>query len=128
MQPNLEDAAACITAVVEAECPANCPTLKGRIHKDVDKTTKELRRRIQSLKAKLSTTTPKAQQKNGEGGGSKSKAGSVTTPKKPKPQTKKSTSEKKKLATPKKKPATPKNAKKPLPATKNNASNAASKS
>ncbi len=58
----------------------------------------------------------------------KSKAGSVTTQKKPKPQTKKSTMEKKKPATPKKKPATPKDAKKPSPATKNNASNATSKS
>jgi hypothetical protein len=58
----------------------------------------------------------------------KSKAGSVTTQQKLKPQTKKLTLEKKKMATPKKKPATPKDAKKPLPATKNNASNAASKS
>jgi hypothetical protein len=127
-QPTLEDAAACIAVVVEAECPATRPTLKGLIHKDVDKTTKELRHRIQSLEAKLSATTPKSAAKNGEGGGLKSKAGSVTAQQKPKPQNKKSTSEKKKTATPKKKPATPKDAKKPLPATKNNASNAASKS
>jgi hypothetical protein len=51
-QPTLEDAAACIAAVVEAEHPANRPTLKGLIHKDVDKTTKELCRHIQSLEAK----------------------------------------------------------------------------
>jgi hypothetical protein len=107
-QPTLEDAAACITAVVEAECPANRPTLKGLIHKDVEKTTKELCRRIQSLEAKLSATTSKSAAKNGESGDLKNKAGSVTAPKKPKPQTKKLTLEKKKLATPKKKPATPK--------------------
>ena len=78
MQPTLEDAAACIAAVVEAERPANCPTLKGLIHKDVDITTEELRRRIQSLEAKLTTTTPKSAAKNGEGGGLKSKAVPVT--------------------------------------------------
>jgi hypothetical protein len=128
VQPTLEDAAACIVAVVEAERPATCLTLKGLIHKDVDKTTEELHRHIQSLEAKLSATTPKSAAKNGEGGGSKSKAGSVTTPKKQKPQTKKSTLDKKKPATPKKKLATPKDAKKPLPATKSNASNTASKS
>jgi hypothetical protein len=128
MQPTLEDAAACIAAVVEAECPTNCPNRKGLVHKDVDKTTKELSRRIQSLEAKLSATTPKSAAKNGEGGGLKSKAGSVTAPKNTKPQTKKSTLEKKKPATPKKKPATPKDATKPLPATKNNTSNATSKS
>jgi hypothetical protein len=128
LQPTLEDAAACIAAVVEAERPAKCPTLKGLIHEDVDKTTKELRHRIQFFEAKLNATTPKSTAKNGEGGGSKSKAGSVTAPKKPKTQTKKLTSEKKKPATLKKKPATPKDAKKPSPATKNNASNAASKS
>jgi hypothetical protein len=76
----------------------------------------------------LSTTTPKSAAKNGEGNDLKSKAGSVTAPKKPKPQTKKLTSDKKKPATPKKKLATPKDAQKPSPATKSNASNAASKS
>jgi hypothetical protein len=126
-QPTLEDAAAHIAAVVEAEHPANRPTLKRLIHEDVNKTTKELCRHIQSLKAKLSATTPKSAEKNGEGGGLKGKAGSVVAQKN-KPQTKKSTLEKKKPATPKKKPATPKDAKKPSPATKNNASNAASKS
>jgi hypothetical protein len=87
-QPTLEDAAACIAAVVEAERQANRHTLEGLIHKDFDKTTKELRRRIQSLKAKLSATTPKSTAKNEEGGGLKSKAGSVTASKKSKPQTK----------------------------------------
>jgi hypothetical protein len=128
VQPTLLDAAACIAAVVKAERPATRPTLKGLIHKDVDKTTEELHRRIQSLEAKLSATTPKSVAKNGEGGGSNSKAGSVTAPKKTKPQTKKSTSDKKKPATPKKKLATPKDTKKPSPATKSNTSNAASKS
>jgi hypothetical protein len=121
VQTALEDAAACIAAVVEAERPTNCPTLKGLIHKDVNKTTEELHRRIQSLEAKLSATTPKSAARNGEGGGSKSKAGSVTPPQKTKPQAKKSTPDKKKSAP-------PKDAKKPLPATKSNASNAASKS
>jgi hypothetical protein len=46
VQPALEDAATRITAVVEAERPATRPTLKGLIHKDVDKTTEELRCRI----------------------------------------------------------------------------------
>jgi hypothetical protein len=60
VQPTLEDAAARIAAVVEAEHLANCPTLEGLIHKDADKTTEELCRRIQSLEAKLSATTPKS--------------------------------------------------------------------
>ncbi len=77
-QPALEDVAACIAAVVEAERPATGPTLKGLIHEDVYKTTKEIRCCIQSLKAKLSATTPKSTAKNGEVGGLKSKAGSVT--------------------------------------------------
>jgi hypothetical protein len=52
-EPMLDQAAARIAAVVEAERPANRPTLKGLIHDDVDKTTEELRRRVQSLEAKL---------------------------------------------------------------------------
>jgi hypothetical protein len=91
VQPALEDDAAHIAAVVVAESLAKHPTFKGLIHKDVDKTTKELCCRIEFLKAKLSATTPKSVAKNGEGGGSKSKAGSVTAPQKPKPQAKKST-------------------------------------
>jgi hypothetical protein len=56
MEPQLEQAATRIAAVVEAECPANRPTLKGLIHDDVDKTTEGLRRHIQSLEAKLGET------------------------------------------------------------------------
>ena len=56
IEPQLEHAAARIAAVVEAERPANRPTLKGLIHDDVDKTTEELYRRIQSLEAKLGET------------------------------------------------------------------------
>jgi hypothetical protein len=51
VQPTLDNAAACIAVVVEAECPANRPTFKGLIHEDSDKTTEELRRCIQSLEA-----------------------------------------------------------------------------
>jgi hypothetical protein len=53
VEPALKQAAACIAAVVEAERPTNRPTLKGLIHKDVDKTTEELHWRIQSLESKL---------------------------------------------------------------------------
>jgi hypothetical protein len=84
VQPTLDDAAACIAAVVEAERPANPPTLKGLINEDADKTTEELCRCIQSLEAKLNATTPKSEAKNGEGGGLKSKAGPVTAPPKDK--------------------------------------------
>ncbi len=59
MEPALEEVAACIAAVVKAELPTNCPTLKGLIHVDVGKTTKELCRCVQSLEAKLSATTTK---------------------------------------------------------------------
>ena len=53
VEPQLEHAATRIAAVVEAERPANRPTLKGLIHEDVDKTTEGLFRRLQSLEAKL---------------------------------------------------------------------------
>jgi hypothetical protein len=56
VEPQLDHAAARIAAVVEAERPANRPTLKGLIHDDVDKKTEELHRRIQSLEAKLGET------------------------------------------------------------------------
>ena len=56
VEPQLEHAAERIAAVVNAERPANRPTLKGLIHDDVDKTTEDLRRRIQSLEAKLGET------------------------------------------------------------------------
>jgi hypothetical protein len=55
----LEQAAACIATVVEAERPTNHPTLKGLIHKDVDKTTEELCQRIQSLESKLIASSAK---------------------------------------------------------------------
>ena len=55
-EPQLEQAAARIAAVVEAERPANCPTLKGLIHEDVDKSTAGHLRRLQSLEAKLGET------------------------------------------------------------------------
>jgi hypothetical protein len=89
VEPQLEHAAARIAAVVEAERPANRPTLKGLIHDNVDKTTEDLRRRIQSLEAKLGETKnalkrttaalgepsmPKQKRaKNKVGGGTKSK-------------------------------------------------------
>jgi hypothetical protein len=56
VEPQLEQAAARIAAVVDAERPANRPTLKGLIHDDVDKTAEDLRRRIQSLEAKIGET------------------------------------------------------------------------
>jgi hypothetical protein len=56
IEPQLEQAAARIAAVVEAERPINHSTIKGLIHVDVDKSTDELRRRIQSLEAKLGET------------------------------------------------------------------------
>ena len=45
--------------MVEAERPTNRPTLKGLIHEDVDKTTDELRRHIQSLESKLVASSAK---------------------------------------------------------------------
>ena len=56
MEPHLEQAAARITAVVKAERPTTHSTLKGLIHEDVNKTTKELYSRIQSLEATLGKT------------------------------------------------------------------------
>ena len=56
MEPPLEQAAARIAAVIEAERPVNHPTLKGIIHVDVEKMTEELRRRVKSLEAKLEET------------------------------------------------------------------------
>jgi hypothetical protein len=55
-EPQLKQAAARIAAVVEAERPINHSTIKGLIHVDVDNSTDELRRRIQSLEAKLGET------------------------------------------------------------------------
>jgi hypothetical protein len=56
VEPHLEQAAARIAAVVEAERPTTHSTLKGLIHEDVNKTTEELYSRIQSLEAKLGKT------------------------------------------------------------------------
>ena len=56
MEPHLEQAAARIATVVEAERPTTHSTLKGLIHEDVNKTTEELYSRIQSLEAKLGKT------------------------------------------------------------------------
>ncbi len=77
IKPNLEQAAAQIAAVVEAERPANRPTLKGLIHADVDKTTEELCRRIQSLKAKLMTKNRMGNNKKSK---TKDKTGTVAAP------------------------------------------------
>jgi hypothetical protein len=56
VEPLLEQAAARIAAVVEAEQPVNHPTLKGIIHVDVNKMTEELCCRIKSLEAQLEET------------------------------------------------------------------------
>ena len=87
VEPQLKQAAARIAAVVEAERPINYSTIKGLINVDVDKSTDELRRRIQSLKAKLGETNmlkrtaatsgdtamlQKKKAKNAEGNGKKS--------------------------------------------------------
>ena len=69
VEPALEQAAARIAAGVEAERPTNHLTLKGLIHEDVDKTTDELRRRIQSLESILVASSAK-----NELGGSKKNA------------------------------------------------------
>ena len=83
-----------IAAVVEAERPANRPTLKGLIREDVS--TNDLKRLIQSLEAKL------GKEKNAQGDGKKSKGnvialknmkptGKVTLKSKPPSKKKKST-------------------------------------
>ena len=73
-------AAARIAAVVEAERPANRPTLKGLIHDDVDKKTEELYRRIQSLEAKLGETKNALKRKTAT-------SGDTATPKRKKQKT-----------------------------------------
>ena len=116
--PALEHAAARIAAVVEAERPTNRPTLKGLIHEDVDKTTDELRRRIQSLESKLVARSAK----NELGGGKKKtmKAKGTATA-----QTKKSKPMSQKLKSKKKAPTPRKN--KPSPADNSNVSTTATK-
>jgi hypothetical protein len=112
--PNLEQAAVQIATVVKAERPANHPTLKDLIHNDVDKTTEELCRRVQSLKAKLMAKNGMGDDKRSK---TKSKTGTVAPPSK-KPMNKKT------KATPKK---TPTKSKPPSPIASNSASNATAK-
>ncbi len=118
VEPALEHAAARIAAVVEAERPIKHPTLKSLIHKDVDKTTDELRRRIQSLESKLVACSAK----NELGGGKKKtmKAKGTATA-----QTKKSKPTSQKLKSKKKAPTPRKN--KPSPADNSNVSTTATK-
>jgi hypothetical protein len=121
VEPALEQAAARIAAVVEAERPTNRPTLKGLIHEDVDKTTEELRRRIQSLESKLVVSSAK-----NELGGGKMKAmnpkGTATA------QTKKSKPMNQKPKSKKKAPIPRKSKNKPSsPADNSNASTPAAK-
>ena len=68
VEPQLEHAAARIAAVVEAERPANRPTLTGLIHDDVEKKTGDLYRRIQSLEAKLGETKNALKRKSATSG------------------------------------------------------------
>jgi hypothetical protein len=118
VEPALEQAAARIAAVVEAERPTNRPTLKGLIHEDVDKTTEELRRRIQSLESKLVASSAKNAL-----GGDKMKSmkpkGTATA------QTKKSKPTNQKPKSKKKAPTPRKSKNKPSPADNSNASTTA---
>jgi hypothetical protein len=120
LEPALKQAAAQFAAVVKAECPTNRPTIKGLIHEDVDKTTKELRCCIQSLESKLVVSLAK----NKLGGGKKKAMkpkGTVTTPtKKSKPTSQKPESKKKALTS-------RKNSNKPSPADNSNISTTAAK-
>jgi hypothetical protein len=50
VEPLLKQAAVHIAALVEAKHPVSRPTLKGLIRDDVDKTTEDLHRRVQSLR------------------------------------------------------------------------------
>ena len=82
MEPLLEQAAAHIAVVVEAKRPTNRPTRKGLIHNNVDKTTEELRRRVQSLEAKLGKDSVKKVKaaKNQDGQRQEKKLGAAVTP------------------------------------------------
>ncbi len=118
----MEQAAAGIAVVVKAEQPANRPTLKGLIHDDVDKTTEELCRHVQSLEAKLMAKNRMGNDKRSK---TKDKTGTVTAPSSKKPVDKKTkVTPKRTKATPKKTPA---KSKPPSPAASNSASNAAAK-
>jgi hypothetical protein len=67
VKPCLASTADRIAVVVEARCPASCPTRKGLIQEDVAASTEELKRQIQSLEGKL------VQAKNVKGNGKKTK-------------------------------------------------------
>ncbi len=122
IKPNLEQAVARIAADVKAERPTNRSTLKGLIHNNVDKTTEELRRRVQSLEAKLMTKNRMGDDKRSK---TKDKTGTVAAPSSKKPMDKKSKATPKRTkATPKKTPA---KSKPPSCAASNSASNAAAK-
>jgi hypothetical protein len=113
--------AECITAVVEAECPASCPTLKGLIQEDVNTLMEELRQRIQSLEGKL------AQAKKVQGNGKRTKKvtkGTAITPTKKNMKLTATTTPKLKpklkLTKKSKKKSTKKSTAKPTPAAKGN--------
>jgi len=93
--PALKQAAAKIAAVVEAERPTNRPTLKGLIHEDVNKTTEELRRRIQSLESKLVASLAKNESGGGKMKAMKPKGTTTAQTKKSKPTSQKPMSKKK---------------------------------
>ena len=119
VEPALEQAAARIAAVVEAERPTNRPTLKGLIHEDVDKTTKELRCRIQSLESKMVASSAKNELGGGKTKSMKPKGTATAQTKKSKPTNQKPKS--------KKKAPTPRKSSKPSPADNSNASTTAAK-
>jgi hypothetical protein len=82
LKPCLTSAAKRIAAVVDIECPASRPTLKGLIPEDVDKMTDDLKGRIQLLKAKLNK---RAKYVKGDGKTSKKKKGKAVAKKNTKP-------------------------------------------
>jgi hypothetical protein len=130
VEPSLDRAAAPIAAVVEAERPANQSTLKGLIQDDVNKTTEELRRRVQSLAAKLGKSNVKKSKAAKKGMGNDKKKKKLGTAIAPHTTTPTTTTSKTPRSTRKKSPATMKKTtkKKPTsPAANNNASNAAKK-
>ncbi len=106
--------------MVKAERLTNRPTLKGLIHEDVNKTTKELRHRIQSLESKLVVSSAKNELGSGKKKATKPK-GTVTAPtKKSKPTSQKPKSKKKALTS-------RKNSNKPSPTDNRNISTTAAK-
>ena len=106
--------------MVKAERPTNRPTLKGLIHEDVDKTTEELRHRIQSLELKLVASLAKNESGGGKMKAMKPKGAATSQTKKSKP-----TSQ---IPMSKKKAPTPRKTKNiPSPADNNNVSTTAAK-